>query len=213
MGSDRVANTENYFVHAVYLDAYWINQFEVTNAMFALCFQAGKCRHTAHYDTYLDDPAYADYPVHFVNWYDAEAFCTWEGGRLPTEAEWEKAARGVNGLRYPWGNTKPDNSLLNFNGYYQAPRPAYEYLTGISPYGILNMGGNVQEWVADWYSRDYYSNSPYKNPTGPTSGELKVLRGGGYWDSATQVQTFYRFKHDPASAGEHRGIRCVQEER
>ena len=118
--------------------------------------RAGVCRHTATYDTYFDDPAYADYPVHYINWYDANGFCRWEGGRLPTEAEWEKAARGVDGLRYPWGDAEPDDSLLNFNGRYGTVRPAYDYWSGMSPYGLLNMAGNVQQWVQDWYGRDYY---------------------------------------------------------
>src|SRR5581483_9579093 len=152
MGSNSRASGKSTKEHKVYLDSYWIDQIEVTNAMYALCYRAGECRHTAHYDKYFDDPAYADYPVHYINWYDAQAFCTWEGGRLPTEAEWEKAARGVKDFRYPWGNTRPDNSLLNFDGAHQGPESAYDYLPGISPYGLLNMAGNLQEWVADWYS-------------------------------------------------------------
>ncbi len=197
--------------HKVYLHAYWIDQFTVTNAMYQLCVQARKCRHTAKFDTFLDDPIYADYPVHYINWYDAAAFCKWEGGRLPAEAEWEKAARGVKGFHYPWGNARPDPSLLNFNGQFGEPRSAYSYWTGMSPYGLLNMAGNVQQWVADWYSKDYYLHSPYQNPTGPATGELKVLRGGGFWDNATEVSTYYRFPHDPRSAGSHRGVRCVQD--
>ena len=197
--------------HRVYLHAYWIDQFTVTNAMYTLCVKSRRCRHTASYDSFLDEPAYADYPAHYVNWYDASAFSIWEGGRLPTEAEWEKAARGLNALRYPWGNTEPDDTLLNFNGRYGAPKSAYDYWPGMSPYGLLNMAGNVQQWVADWYAADYYSYSPYENPTGPKTGNLKVLRGGGYWDTSKEVQTFFRFRHDPASAGAHRGIRCVQD--
>lgn len=209
MGADNQVDTAP--EHKVYLHAYWIDQFTVTNTMYKLCMAAGKCKRTASVDTYLDDPAYADYPVHYVNWYAAAAFCAWEGGRLPTEAEWEKAARGVKGYHYPWGNAKPDPSLLNFDGQYGVPRSAYDYWTGMSPYGLLNMAGNVQQWVADWYSQNYYLHSPYQNPTGPPDGELKVLRGGGFWDNATEVQTFYRFRHDPTSAGAHRGVRCVQD--
>ena len=211
MGTDTGAVKIGAILHKVYLHAYWIDQFTVTNTMYKLCIRAGTCRHTAGYDTYLDDPAYADYPVHYINWYDAAAFCKWEGARLPTEAEGEKAARGVQALRYPWGNTEPDDSLLNFNGRYAAPRSAYDYWPGMSPYGLLNMAGNVQQWVADWYSPDYYSQSPYENPTGPATGDLKVLRGGGFWDTAKEVTTFFRFRHEPDSAGAHRGIRCVQD--
>jgi formylglycine-generating enzyme required for sulfatase activity len=211
MGTDTSAASKGDILHKVYLHAYWIDQFTVTNAMYTLCMKAGKCRHTASYDTYLDNPAYADYPVHYVNWFDAQTFCQWEGGRLPTEAEWEKAARGVNVLRYPWGNAEPDASLLNFNGQYGAPRSAYSYWSGMSPYGLLNMAGNVQQWVSDWYSTDYYANSPHENPTGPADGTLKVLRGGGFWDSSKEVTTFFRFRHDPTSSGAHRGIRCVSD--
>ena len=209
MGSDaNNARTGNQ-LHKVYLHAYWIDQFTVTNAMYELCVLAGKCRHSAGYDTFLDDPAYADYPVHYINWFDAAAFCKWEGGRLPSEAEWEKAARGMNGLRYPWGDSRPDASLLNFDDEVGAPTSAYSHWAGMSPYGLLNMAGNVQQWVADWYSLDYYIQSPYDDPTGPSTGTLKVLRGGGYWDNSKEVQTFFRFRHDPASSGAHRGIRCA----
>jgi formylglycine-generating enzyme required for sulfatase activity len=211
MGDDAATARTGDVLHKVDLHAYWIDQFTVTNAMYALCVKARKCRHTASYDTFLDDPAYADYPVHYVNWYDAAAFCKWERGRLPSEAEWEKAARGVNAFRYPWGNSQPDASLLNYNGELGAPRSAYAYWAGMSPYGLLNMAGNVQQWVADWYSTDYYASSPPQNPTGPLRGTLKILRGGGFWDNAKEVQTFFRFRHDPTSAGAHRGIRCVQD--
>jgi eukaryotic-like serine/threonine-protein kinase len=210
MGTNNGPASGQFLRHAVYLGAYWIDQVEVTNAMYALCQSAGACRPMARYNAFYDRAEYADYPVVYINWYDARAYCAWTGERLPTEAEWEKAARGTDGRRYPWGNALPDDSLLNFNGYLQQPMPSYDYPTGISPYGLLNMAGNVQEWVQDWYATDYYSTSPHDNPPGPAAGSLKILRGGGYWDNATEVQTFYRFKHDPGSAGEHRGIRCAQ---
>ncbi len=209
MGTDARTGRTGDIQHKVYLSAYWIDQFTVTNAMYALCVSAGTCRRTATYDTYFGNPAYADYPVHYINWYDAEAYCKWEGGKLPTEAEWEKAARGVNGLRYPWGNAQPDAALLNFNAAIGSPVSAYSYWAGMSPYGLLNMAGNVQQWVADWYSPDYYEQSPYKDPAGPANGTLKVLRGGGFWDNSKEVQTFFRFRHDPTSSGAHRGIRCA----
>ncbi len=210
MGTDSNTLKTGDVQHKVYLKAYWIDQFTVTNAMYKLCIQAKVCRRTATYDTNLDDPAYADYPVHYITWFDANRYCKWEGGRLPTEAEWEKAARGVQGLRYPWGDAQPDASLLNFNGEVGKVESAYSHWAGMSPYGLLNMAGNVQQWVSDWYSPDYYEQSPYQNPTGPSQGTLKVLRGGGFWDDAKEVQTFFRFRHDPTSAGAHRGIRCAR---
>jgi formylglycine-generating enzyme required for sulfatase activity len=201
MGTDKQPYSVNAPLHKVYLDAYWIDQTEVTNRSFALCVKDGACQRPAHYNTYYDQPQYADDPVVFVQWYHADAYCKWAGERLLTEAEWEKAARGTDGRRYPWGNQAPDNTLLNFNGFYQEPRSSYDYLIGISPYGVLNMAGNVKEWLNDWYDPNYYSNSPYKDPQGPTSGTLKTLRGGGFWSNASQVQTFFRIEHAPTSAG------------
>jgi len=209
MGSVNAYRGKQGQVHKVYLDGFWIGQTDVTNSMFALCFQAGKCSRPAHYDNYFYDPKYADYPVVYINWYQAEDFCEWDNGRLPTEAEWEKAARGTDQRPYPWGNLPPDKSLLNFNGLYQEPRSSYDYLTGISPYGLLNMSGNVRQWVSDWFDPNYYSISPYKDPQGPLDGVNKSLRGSSYADDSQQAQTFYRQNHDPASAGADRGFRCA----
>lgn len=211
MGSWREKDSRRQKAHPVYLKAYWIDQVEVTNAMYALCVAEGGCKPPASINPYFGRKAYADHPVVYVSWEKAQAYCHWVGGRLPTEAEWEKAARGVDGRRYPWGSAPPDNFLLNFNGVYGDPRPAYDYLPGASPYGLLNMAGNVREWVADWFDPDYYLVSPYENPQGPPSGETKSLRGGAYWDNAKQVQTFYRLSHDPTSPGQNRGFRCVED--
>lgn len=211
MGSRQDKGAGRLKAHMVYLDAYWIDQTEVTNAMYARCVADGACWPPASVNPYFGKAEYADHPVVYVGWQKAQEYCRWVGGRLPTEAEWEKAARGTDGRRYPWGNKRPTDSLLNFNGTHGQPQSAYAYLTGISPYGLLNMAGNVREWTADWFSETYYEVSSYKNPQGPSSGEVKSLRGGAYWDDAKQVQTFYRLSHDPTSPGENRGFRCVEE--
>jgi len=204
------AKDKEILAHKVYLDAYWMDQTDVTNAMYAVCVKAGTCTHPAHYDRYFDDPKYADYPVVYVTWYAAQAFCKWEGGDLPTEAQWEKAARGLDGRSYPWGDSPADITLLNYNGDHGDIVSAYDYLIALSPYGLLQMSGNVRQWMSDWYQRTYYTVSPYKNPQGPDTGTYKSLRGGAFDDDFQMVETTYRAYHEPTSAGQERGFRCVQ---
>jgi formylglycine-generating enzyme required for sulfatase activity len=204
-GTDK----RKFMAHRVYLDAYWIDQFEVTNSMLADCVRAGACQVPSVYDIYYDVPQYEDYPAVYVTWWAAQAYCGVEGGRLPTEAEWEKAARGTDERPYPWGKADPDNLLLNFNLAHSGLTSSYNYLQGMSPYGLLNMAGNVREWVFDWYAHDYYLHSPYMNPQGPATGTEKSLRGGSYSDNAPEVQVFHRTNHDPNSAGLNRGFRCA----
>ncbi len=208
MGSG--AKDKEILAHKAYLDAYWLDQTDVTNAMYAVCVNAGKCTHPARYDHYFDNPKYADYPVVYVTWYAAQAFCTWESGTLPTEAQWEKAARGWDGRPYPWGTSPADITLLNYNGDHGDIVSAYDYLIALSPYGLLQMSGNVRQWMSDWYQRTYYTVSPYKDPQGPDNGEYKSLRGGAFDDNFQEVETTYRAYHDPTSAGQERGFRCVQ---
>ena len=208
MGSG--AKDKEILSHKVYLDAYWMDQTDVTNAMYSVCVKAGTCTHPAHYDHYFDDSKYADYPVVYITWYAAQDFCTWEGGTLPTEAQWEKAARGWDGRPYPWGPSPADITLLNYNGDHGDIVSAYDYLIALSPYGLLQMSGNVRQWMSDWYQRTYYSISPYKNPQGPDSGEYKSLRGGAFDDDFQEVESTYRAYHEPTSAGQERGFRCVQ---
>ena len=175
--------------HTVYLDAYSIDKYEVANARYQACVDAGGC--TAPHDpssatrtSYYGNPDYAGYPVINVDWGQAETFCAWEGKRLPTEAEWEKAARGTDGRIYPWGNQNPTCDLAN--GVVQGKRcvgdtsPVGSYAAGASPYGVMDMAGNVWEWVNDWYDENYYSHSPASNPPGPATGDTRVLRGGSW---------------------------------
>ena len=172
--------------HTVYLDAFWIDQTEVTNAMYARCVSAGACQPPAkpnsiNHKLYYDEHQFDDYPVIWVDWNQADAYCEWAGRQLPSEAQWEKAARGADGRTYPWGEGI-DCQKANYNTCVGDTTPVGSYPAGASPYGALDMAGNVLEWVADWYSASYYSISPKRSPTGPPSGDTKILRGGS-WDS------------------------------
>jgi serine/threonine protein kinase len=174
-------------VHTVYLDAFWIDQYEVTNAAYAKCVDSGKCRKpvdtsASQRPSYYGNSKFDNYPVVNVNWYMARDYCQWAGRRLPTEAEWEKAARGDKDAHtYPWG----DGINCDYANFYGCAggvtTEVGTYEKGKSPYGVYDMIGNAFEWVADWYSETYYENSPYRNPLGPDSGKWRVLRGGS-WD-------------------------------
>lgn len=203
-------------VHLVMLDDFYIDQYEVTNALYAKCVDVGGCRKPAvttsdDRGSYYGHPTYADYPVIYVTWEDANNFCKWRGARLPTEAEWEKAARGTDARLYPWGNDEPDCNLANFFGCRGDTTARGQYEAGVSPYGVYDMAGNVWEWVADWYDSGYYAMSPDANPSGLTKGDSKVLRGGSWYFDKSYLRSTDRIHLRPGMITNYIGFRCAKD--
>jgi formylglycine-generating enzyme required for sulfatase activity len=207
MGSATGGSDDERPVHTVDLDEFWIMRTEVTNAQYARCVAAGAC--AAPSNSRWQDNAYANHPVTHVDWNQAQAYATWSGGRLPTEAEWEKACRGDDQRTYPWGSAAPDASLANFNGNVGDTEPVGSYSGGASPYGLADMAGNVWEWTADWYDGGYYASSPAVNPTGPASGGTRVLRGGSFHYVSRYVRCAYRVRYAPDYRFDRLGFRVV----
>ena len=211
--------------HTVYIDGYWVDQVEVTNKMYALCVAAGSCTRPSsnETDSRSDDyskSAYAQSPVIYVSWNDASRYCSWAGRRLPTEAEWEKAASWDANKQvkyiYPWGNLAPDDEFVNVSNPMKGPAQAKEYRMDTSPYGALNMAGNVSEWVADLYDYYYYVTlgDDAHNPQGPDHGNSRVVRGGA-WDNVINLdvtRATYRRGVVPESWHVDIGFRCAMSE-
>jgi serine/threonine protein kinase/formylglycine-generating enzyme required for sulfatase activity len=213
MGSDDGEKDEKP-LHTVYLDAYWIDQTEVTNTMYAQCWQEKTCNLPTD-DKYIRSYEYRNHPVVYISWEDASTYCEWTGTRLPTEAEWEKAARGnING-GYPWGSVI-NWTYANYNGNEGNTQPVGVYSRSRNVYGLDDMAGNVWEFTADWYSSDYYSISPTRNPTGPEQGDLllgdrRVVRGGSWGSTADDLRVFSRHLFDPTSTAYTFGFRCARD--
>jgi formylglycine-generating enzyme required for sulfatase activity len=208
--------------HRVYLDSFYIDRHEVTNYRYLKFVEATRHRAPQH----VVDPQYdlwagttlsqgvSDLPVVNVDWFDAAAYCRWAGKRLPTEAEWEKAARGTDNRLYPWGNEAPSLARLNFSRRWQGAhtlQPVGNYEAGNSPYGAQDMAGNVWEWVGDWYDAGSYAAGSARNPQGPSSGSSKILRGGSWTNSADTVRTTHRREEDPDMRNSDSGFRCARD--
>jgi formylglycine-generating enzyme required for sulfatase activity len=197
--------------HTVTLDGFWIDRLEVTNAQYALCVEAGACQR----GRLADDPAYnaEDYPAAGIPWQAAVGYCAWAGGRLPSEAEWEVAARGAEGYAYPWGDAF-DCAGGNFwdpvagcDDGYPKPAPVGSFPDGISWCGALDLAGNAWEWVADLYGE--YSPEAQSNPTGPASGSQRILRGGSWGYHPPFVRTAFRYPVPPTADYLAVGFRCA----
>jgi len=215
MGSDGTqALDDERPTHQVWMPAFFMDLYEVTTAQYA-AFLAATGRPAPWLWETVKLSQHRDRPVIGVDWYDAEAYCRWRGKRLPTEAEWEKAARGTDGRLYPWGTHVPNKDVANFAlgarfSYSQVLMPVQAYDAGRSPYGLFNMAGNVNEWVQDWYAANYYEGSPEHNPQGPEQGQFKVLRGGSWSDLPKYLLTYGRFKLPPETKNSYTGVRCAK---
>jgi len=201
-------------LHRVWLDAFAMDLYEVSTGQYALFLSATNRSEPWQWHN-VDLAQHGDRPVIGVDWADADAYCRWKGMRLPTEAQWEKAARGTDGRLYPWGNQAPTSTLANYAlgarfSYSQVLMPVRSYDQGKSPYGLYQMAGNVWEWTQDWYAANYYETSPERNPQGPEQGQFKVLRGGSWSDLPKYLLTYGRFKLPPETRNSYTGFRCAK---
>ena len=198
--------------HTVYLDPYYIDKLEITNAQYRACEEAGKCVELLRRD-YIDDPDLDQHPVVNVTWHWAKKYCKWAGKRLPTEAEWEKSARGTDGRRYPWGD-EIDCEHAHYKDCGGETIPVGSLPAGASPYGALDMAGNVWEWVIDGWQEDYYQVSPYENPQGPEikgPQDMRVFRGGSWSESGDLLRSTYRTWYETDAQYYNLGFRCVMD--
>jgi formylglycine-generating enzyme required for sulfatase activity len=206
MGSDDADDEKPR--HQVVLDGFYIEVYEVTNALYKQFVQAtGRVAAASSKDQRVNPDAQ---PVVGVSWHDADAYCRWAGKRLPTEAEWEKAARGTDGRKYPWGDQWDASRANSAEGGLGKTSPVGSYPAGVGPYGAHDMAGNVREWVADWYEAEYYKRSPERNPKGPDSGLMRVLRGGSWYYGPVYLRAAGRYDLTPDFRNDGIGFRCAR---
>lgn len=197
----------------IYVDAFYLDTYEVTTARYAKFLEAtGSVRRPEQWEDLAPDRD-GGLPVVGVDWRDADAYCRWAGRRLPTEAEWEKAARGTDGRAYPWGNDEPTAARARFAGDQTSPykggrATVGSHPAGESPYGVHDLSGNAAEWVADWYAEGFARND-VRNPRGPETGTARVIRGGGWRDPAGRIKSTKRYFASPENTSDDIGLRCA----
>jgi formylglycine-generating enzyme required for sulfatase activity len=217
--ADNLCYKDEQPLHKVTLGAYRIDKYEVTNGQYTACVAAGGCPPPSavlsnEHEHYYDEPKYVDYPVVDVTWAQAATYCAWAGKRLPTEAEWEKAARGPmlgsgDARIYPWGNAATECNLANFQRCAPDTDRVGNRPAGASPYGVMDMAGNVWEWTADWFDPSYYARSPASSPAGPPAGTKHTVRGGSYGLYSRLVRVSYRYAYTVYYWNVNQGFRCV----
>jgi len=216
MGSDSGLADERP-AHVVTVSTFWIDEFEVTATKYQVCHDSGPCEQAGlEAGCNANLPGLGEHPINCVDWAQAAAFCGWAGKRLPTEAEWEKAARGNDERRFPWGHTPPQFEWLNYNNNFGSTIEVGLFDDGVSFYGLHNMAGNVQEWTADFYAADYYSVVPTPpDPQGPASADFRVVRGGN-WKLTINLgdalfTTTVRGRFRPQDTESTIGFRCASD--
>ena len=200
--------------HKVQISSFYMDKYEVTVKQYAVFLQESGGDRPSEWKT-MNKSSNQNRPVMGVDWADAARYCKWAGKRLPTEAEWEKAARGTDGRLYPWGNEPPTPLHANYGkkewNNHEALVPVGTLEAGKSPYGVYDMAGNVWEWVSDWYDHDYYKQSPSDSPTGPPTGGFKVIRGGSWNASARNLRAADRYFDPPSFRSQYvPGFRCAK---
>jgi len=220
--SHRDGARDEYPERRIFLNAFYMDVFEVTNGRY-LAFTTATGHRTPEHPrdknlTLWRGPivpdAFKDHPVVNVAWSDAAAYCAWAGRRLPTEAEWERAARGTTGRRFPWGDMEPTRTLANYLNQWRngaGLEPVGSHPQGAGAEGVQDLQGNVWEWVADWYDPSYYENGPIRNPNGPNEGTRKVIRGSGWESEAPLLRSAHRLSSDPTNRNHSLGFRCAMD--